>query len=380
MQICFLSSMHPPTDKRVFDKEACSLADAGFDVVHLAPAHGGESGEHESNGVRIITYPPFQGLKGRLFGLPRLYRLARAVDAQAYHCNEVDSWMVGVALRIFSGRLCIFDVHEHYPEEFTEVRISPWARPFVKTSIVMFMRFLSRFTNRIVLAKKSLEQDFNYMPANSVRLVQNFVPIKALPKPGQAIRSDSDPLKMSHLGLLNKYRGWPQLIEAMSIAEHQNTELLVLGDINDGSEEEFIDTIRSLGLENRVRYEKWLPFDQAMLHVKESDVGVICFQPGLYNHVHALPHKLFDYMGAELAIVAPDFAIEVANIVKDAQCGILIDSSSPIDIAGSIDFLSSNRETLREMGRRGHQAVLGKYNWENEAEKLVSMYRELEQE
>ena len=37
MRVCFLSSMHPPRDKRVLDKEAISLAQAGFEVIHLAP-------------------------------------------------------------------------------------------------------------------------------------------------------------------------------------------------------------------------------------------------------------------------------------------------------------------------------------------------------
>ena len=53
MKVCFLSSLHPPFDKRVFDKEAISLAAAGFEVFHVAP---GNIGTQLNSGVLIKTY------------------------------------------------------------------------------------------------------------------------------------------------------------------------------------------------------------------------------------------------------------------------------------------------------------------------------------
>ncbi len=377
MRICFLSSMHPATDKRVFDKEARTLAFAGHEVVHLAPNHEGGRSEWQQDGVRIVTYAPFSGLKGRFLGLVKLYKMALAVDAEVYHCNEVDSWVVGVWLRIFARRICVFDAHEHYPEEFAEKRIPGWARPLVRYSLAGLMRVLSWFTQRIVVAKKSLLQSFSYMPEGHVLAVQNFVPVSVLPEPGRDRRKDG-PIRLIHLGLFNRYRGWPEVLEALSIARCQETELLVLGTINDGSESAFRDTVKRLGLSQRVEYETWLPFDEAMEKVKGADVGVICFQPGFFNHVHALPHKMFDYMGAELAVLAPHIAVEVSEIMEDAECGLLIDSSDSKSIAEAIDKLCDDRTMLREMGRKGREAVLARYNWEAEAKTLLRMYEELE--
>ena len=99
MKICFLSSTHSLSDKRVFEKEAVYLAKAGFHVVHLAPGDGATA--YKKN-VELVTFQRKRGLRGRLLLLPRLYRRAVEIEADCYHCNEVDSWLIGVFLMIAS--------------------------------------------------------------------------------------------------------------------------------------------------------------------------------------------------------------------------------------------------------------------------------------
>lgn len=43
-----------------------------------------------------------------------------------------------------------------------------------------------------------------------------------------------------------------------------------------------------------------------------------------------MPHKLFDYMREAKPVIAPDFAIEVARIVDDAGCGVLVEVTEPV--------------------------------------------------
>jgi len=323
-----------------------------------------------------VTYVPFKGISGRFKGLLRLYSMAKQIDARVYHCNEVDSWVVGVLLRLIAGRICVFDAHEHYPEEFTEVRISPWAQPIVRNGLALFMRMLTWFTHRVVVAKTSLLDEFSYMPESNLVTVQNFVPINNLPNPQH--REGDGNLNIVHLGLFNRVRGWPQLLEGMIRARCQNTKLVVIGTINDGSEEKFIATVDQLGLQDRVEYQAWLPYEQAMERLKAADVGVVCFQPGFFNHVHAMPHKLFDYMSAELAVMVPDYAVEIREIINDSRCGMLIDSANPDDIARGIDIFCDDFQAVRAYGRNGRQAVLDRYNWETESKVLVDLYRDLE--
>ena len=372
MRVCFLSALHPPFDKRVFDKEAKTLANAGLEIIHLAP---GDPGDINVDGVRIVTYCGPKSLWQRIRQLRRLYFMAASLEADVYHCNEVDSWVIGVLLRCFRKSICVFDVHEHYPEDFAEMRFTPTLQPLVRSSVRIVMYFLSLFTDRIVLAKRSLERDFPAFSAQHISLVQNFVPLGHLPalveKNPAEIRG---PLQLIHLGLINRVRGWPQMLEGLVNARNQDVKLLVLGEISNDEESLFLSEVKRLGLSNRVKYRTSLPFNDAMKEVMSADAGVILFQPGFFNHKYALPHKLFDYMGCGLPVIAPRFAVEVERIVSESQCGLLVDAADPQDFANAIDALVDDLKESCAMGQRGRLAVENFFNWEAEGRQLVSMY------
>lgn len=375
MKICFLSSMHPADDKRVHYKEARSLVGAGFDVTHICP--GPDDSRRTVDGVQIQQYVSSRGLRGRVFQLRRLYRLAVLENADVYHCNEVDSWGVGVALKLLRKRRCIFDVHEHYPSTFAESRFPRFAQPFVAGFVRFIFRLFLPFTDRLVLAKRTVSDDFKCSDNKKV-LVQNFTPIDSLAiAQDRFVRNERDRFMLVHLGLFGKVRGWPQLLDALAMTDNRVC-LQVIGEINDGSLEEFNARVVQLGLEDRVQVFEWMPFREAFGHLLQADAGVIAFQPHIQNHVFAMPHKLFDYMAAGMAVLMPKQAVEVAPIVEETQCGLLIDPSDPKDIAAAINTLLADPLAVQVMGERGQNAVRTTYNWEAEATKLINMYRDLD--
>ena len=48
--------------------------------------------------------------------------------------------------------------------------------------------------------------------------------------------------------------------------------------------------------------------------------------------------------------------------------------SDPEDIASAITWVLEHEEEAAEMGQRGREAVLRRYNWANEADKLLAFY------
>lgn len=376
--ICFLSAAHEARDKRVFEKEAVSLAQAGFAVVHLAP---GDGERVQERGVEIVTYSRGKGLWGRLMQLPRLYRLAARIDADCYHCNEVDSWLVGVLLKLARRKKVVFDVHEHYPDNFAESRFPRWLQPLAAGVVRLLFRLLSPFTDRMVLAKQSVAVDFHGAERKQV-LVQNFAPLverrdRPVAETGREKGSCGGTITAIHLGLISRLRGWPRLLDALAQAESEKLHLKIVGTFNDGSEDAFRQRVSQCGLEGRVCIEEWMPFEQMYQRILSSHIGLVLFQPGIQNHVHALPHKMFDYMLAGLPVVAPAFAVEVASIIKEADCGVLVDPSDASEIAQAFDYLVSDAQERQRLGENGRRAVVEKYNWEGEVRKLVAMYRGL---
>ncbi len=373
MRICFLSSMHPAKDKRVFEKEAVALAAAGFEVLHLSPGSVEESGEY--SGVRIITYPRRKGIRGRLAQLRSLYRRALELDADVYHCNEVDSWFVGILLRLRRGKGCVFDVHEHYPSTFAESRFPKAVRPVVAGGIRFLFRCLTPLTDAVVAAKRSVVGDFK-SAGRKIVLVQNYTPLAGVRWASECRSGDTRrPLTLVHLGLFSKVRGWPQTIEALTLMQDKTVRLEIVGEINDGTRDELVRRIVECGLQERVTLREWMPFRQAFELLCRADVGLVVFQPGILNHVYALPHKMFDYMAAGMAVVCPEFAEEIAPIVRESGCGVLVDPANARQLAAALDALALAPDELRRMGERGQRAIRERYNWEAEADALLNLYR-----
>ena len=81
-------------------------------------------------------------------------------------------------------------------------------------------------------------------------------------------------------------------------------------------------------------------------------------------------------MLAGLPVVAPAFAEEVAAVVREAGCGVLVDSADPGAIATAVAALKEP-ERRAAMGEAGRRAASGRFGWAGEAARLVELYRRL---
>ncbi|NLH40999.1 MAG: glycosyltransferase, partial [Planctomycetes bacterium] len=95
-RVCILTSVHIPFDGRVFHREACSLAKAGYDVTLIAK----HDKEETVSGVRVVPLPkPRSRLHRMTAVLWRLYRLAVREDADVYHFHDPELMIVGLLLK-----------------------------------------------------------------------------------------------------------------------------------------------------------------------------------------------------------------------------------------------------------------------------------------
>ena len=81
-------------------------------------------------------------------------------------------------------------------------------------------------------------------------------------------------------------------------------------------------------------------------------------------------------MLACLPVIASNFPLW-KEMVEGAECGICVDPLNPEEIADAIRWIIEHPIKAQEMGEKGRQEVLDKYNWEQESQKLLMLYKEL---
>ena len=109
-KVCHITNVHDNNDNRVFYKECCSLAKAGYDVFLLAK---GESREQDK--VHVIGFgDKYKSRKQRSFDFVNdLYKKALKLDADIYHLHDPELLRIALKLKR-KGKKVIFDSHENY--------------------------------------------------------------------------------------------------------------------------------------------------------------------------------------------------------------------------------------------------------------------------
>jgi glycosyltransferase involved in cell wall biosynthesis len=373
MKICFVSSVHPKFDKRVFQKEACMLALSNFDVIHIAP--GSDEREYAERGVRIQEYESKSGLLGRVKQAGKLYGISKAQKADFYHANEFDSWLVCLAVRLTHRCKVVFDVHEFYPEMFAARRFHSLLKPLASATIRFCYLLFMTFTYRVVLANRHIMSDIPNVHKHKCVIVENFGHRPSFATDVSRVMVARGPLKIVHVGLLNEERGSIVLLDALQLVKNRNVEVSLIGEITDMSVESYREEIESRGLSAMVRVVAWLPYADLVKEITKAHLGFVFFLGETHTNKYGLPHKLFDYMSNGLAVLSSRHAEYVSEIVMQAKAGWIVDPENAMQLAAFFDTLHDQFEKIGEYGMNGKRAVNDEFNWENEFAKLVEIYK-----
>ena len=107
--------------------------------------------------------------------------------------------------------------------------------------------------------------------------------------------------------------------------------------------------------------ESGRPHEQMPKVLSSCDVGMIAYGRRLGEG--SLPNRLFEYMAAGVAVLAPEYATEISSIVVAEGVGITADFEDPSDVARAILWLLAHPAERHAMGVRARQAFLRRHNW-----------------
>lgn len=366
LKIAHLTSVHPPYDVRIFQKECVSLAKAGYAVTLVAPGENLKA----RDGVDVIAVPPSTNRRQRAWETTgRVYRAAVKLDADLYHFHDPELIPIGLRLKL-KGKRVIYDVHEELPQDIMEKDWLP--RPFrigAAGGAYLAEYIAGRMFDGIVASRPALLDRF---PATKTALVNNFPRLGELAQPGSRPIRERDPIA-AYVGGMNRERGFIELIDALGqVPDTVALEVQIAGLVEPVA---LVEQAQKLPGWKRIRLLGWQSRTQVADLLNRARFGIVTFLP-IPNHLRSYPTKLFEYMSAGLPTLASDIPLW-KKIIEEDGVGRVANPKDPAAFAAALGWMMTHPDECERMGRTGTALVHDRYNWDIEAAQLLGLYKRI---
>lgn len=358
-RVVHLTSLHSPRDPRIFYKECTSLAEAGYEVLLVAPGAGNDT----DNGVQFVDFPSPSGRLSRVLNSSRLMaRLAETLDGDVYHIHDPE--LLPAAKQLARrGHKVVYDSHEYLSKALA-------GRPYLPRRVAPLVgRIAGRYEDHVVdrltavvAATPTIAEQFD--PSKTV-VVANY-PIATEWADAAAADVESyagrRPVAVYVGGITNE-RGAEEMVRAAALLDTQGASITFAGPVNN-AEEPSGTNVEYLGVLPRVGVGSLLA---------KARVGLCVLHP-IPNYVESLPTKVFEYLSAGLPVVVAEETPTIAGLVEELGCGLSVPFDSPTALAAAIDELFNDPERAFKMGQLGRNAVLDEYSWGPQKDALIGLY------
>jgi glycosyltransferase involved in cell wall biosynthesis len=203
-------------------------------------------------------------------------------------------------------------------------------------------------------------------PPEKISVVPNGVVLDRFRLPQERHVSPESPVVLGFVGFVRSWHGLDEVIRA--IAAHRGSQLVTLTVIGDGpARPELEELVASLGLAERVRFTGLV--DHAMVPALLGDFD-IALQPKVV--AYASPLKIFDYMAAGRAIVAPDQA-NIREILEHERTALLFDPNRTGALWQAVERLIADPDLRTRLGAASRAELERRnFTWRGNADRIIA--------
>lgn len=287
-------------------------------------------------------------------------------DYDIYHSHDLNTLPQGYICKLIRKKKLVYDSHEvqtsrtgykgkkyYYLEKFLIKRID---------KMIMTTNMRAEYTARLYGIEKP-EVVHNYpvfieINEKSIDLYRML----DIPK--------EEPILL-YQGGMQEGRGLEKIVEA--IPKFKKGVVVFIGDGK--IKNKIIGMCKETGVMKRVGFVPKVSVNELINYTQNAYLGFQVLQNICFNHYSTLSNKLFEYIMAEVPVVASNFP-EIRKVVEGEQVGITIDPHESDKIAKAVNFILDNPDKHAEF-KANCKKARKKYNWENEKANLIDIYKSI---
>ncbi|MDP3416380.1 glycosyltransferase family 4 protein [Falsiroseomonas sp.] len=332
---------------------------AGYDKAEL----GGESAGLAR--LRRLLPAGAQALAEIAYAVPATWRLYRAAAAFKPDVIYERANLYHVAGRIVArarGVPLLLEVNAPLAEERARFgglglpRLSAWIERFAWRGAQRVLPVTEVLAGRVADAG---------VPPGRITVVPNGIDLADFPEP--APRQSRDTLVLGFVGFVRDWHGLDKALHG--IAAWRGDRPMSLMVVGDGPARPGLERLAAeLGIADRVRFTGLAARDAVPALVAGFDIAL---QPAAVPY--ASPLKVFEYMAAACAIVAPDQP-NLREVLQDGETALLFDPAEPGGFWAAVSRLAQDAALRQRLGEAARAQILARdLTWAGNARRVVAI-------
>ena len=369
-KIAFVSVINDlVTDNRV-NKSCMALIECGYDVTLV--------GRKLSNSLPIPNWT-FKTIRLKMifkkgpafyfFFNFRLFFVGLINKTDLFYANDLDTLAPMFLLSKLKKKPLIYDSHELFCEvpelKASRIKKAIWQKlegyiiPKLKTCITVndsiAKIYESKYNVPFYIIRNISDFDQTFIPKSRVQL--------SLPE-------DKKIILLQGAGI-NVDRGAEELIDAMEFVQNAVLYIIGSGDVWENLKQK---VLFNKNIQNKVVLINKLPKSELINYTFNADIGLSIDKNTNLNYLYSLPNKIFDYIQAEIPILASRLP-EIENIILQYKIGDFIDDHNPKTIANKLNEMLYSQQLS---SYKKYLAIAKKeITWKSEKEKLLTIIKNI---
>lgn len=345
---------------------ANSLSEKGIDIFLFGLAKYDKNVFNDNIKVESLKTPA--GIKAKLSGnilkgiyfsaIPKLKKVIRAFKPDVLHAHYAGSnGFIGAIANYHPFILSVWGI---------DINIFP-NTSFLHKRII---NYTLQKADKILATSNSLKLETNKYTDKNIT-VTPFGIDTSIFKPSEEVKKDDEIIIGTVKRLESKY-GIDQLLKVFAVLKKKypglNLKLLLVGEGSKRRElEELTDKLK---IKDETIFAGIVPFDRIseyhnkidievyLSHTESFGVSVLeaqaCGNPAVVNNVGGLP-----------------------EVIIDGETGFTVSPGNIDETVHAVSKLIEDKKLREQMGKRGRENVINRYNWNDNVEQMISIYKKI---